>query len=260
MQINAISQRFNHIATITAEEERTLCLEYRVNPSKAIADKIVMGNWRYVAKLAHQQSRKYGLSLIDMFQEGCMGMVIALNNFDPEKAFKFSKSRFTSYSKFWVLSRMQKYIIRNHGVVTADTKDMRKRFFWKLEGMEHGLFENSQDRLPKQDVSIDAPAKEESRPMAETLADDSCANPEERYTEARSKQLLSESIHNILNDFDIRDQTILKERFMVDEPKTLQELSIELNITKERVRQLEERAMDKFRRAALTRNLHRIVA
>jgi RNA polymerase sigma-32 factor len=229
---------------LSVEEEKALTIQYKANPTQRLADKILKGNIKYVAKLAHQFTRKYNndnFTFEDFFQEGMIGMKIALDKFDPEKSYNFPQARFTTYAKLWIIASMQQFVIHNWSQVNTNNLEMRARFFGKYE------MKDGESRLPLPDLSLNAPIsnKEDSMERHDTMADDKLA-PEEAFAEQEFSHELKKAINDLLENFNERDQFIIRHRFLTDEPLTLAEIGEKYGFTRERARQLEARCLERL--------------
>ncbi len=236
---------------ISLEEEKRLTSQYKQNPTKQLAEKIIQGNIKYIAKLAHQFTRKYSyFAFEDFFQEGVIGMKLALDKFDPDKIYIYPHSRFTTYAKHWIIAYMQQFVIRNWSQVSSNSLTMRKRFFGKLDPEMQEHFDKNESRFPQRDVSLNAPVNYDSNDAArsekgDTLPDDS-AHPEECYSNFEFDHKLKKSFETLLDKFNERDQFILRHRFMTDEPMTLAEIGDKYGVSRERIRQLEANCFQRF--------------
>ncbi len=240
-----------NVPVLSLEEEKVLTAQYKAQPTQKLADKIIRGNMKYVAKLAHQFTRKYShFNFEDFFQEGMIGMKIALDKFDPEKIYIYPHARFTTYAKHWIIAYMQQFVIRNWSQVSSNSLTMRKRFFGKLDKTEHDLFGQGESRLPLPDLSLNAPVNYNSNDVArsekgDTLADEN-PQPEERYSTLEFNHELKQAFDELVANFNERDQFIIRHRFLTDEPMTLNEIGEKYGVSRERIRQLEANCLDRL--------------
>lgn len=243
----------NKIPMLSIEDEKQLIAQYKANPSQSLVDKIITGNWRYVARIAHRFGRQYRVSAYDLFQEGLAGMTHALTRFEPEQSYNFPKARFTSYAKLFIIRKMQIFIMKNISVVSQFFKQMNMKLFYKEN-------ENS-NLIPFADTSTNLPLHENegSESIQDSLVDE---NPDTsmRYELASKAHYLKNTISNMLNAFSDRDQLIIRERFMSDDGLTLQELGDKLQVTRERIRQIETQVLTKLTQLAKQKNLQEFCA
>lgn len=239
--------KLNKIAILTIEQEKALTIEYKANPSKALADKIIMGNWRYAAKAAHQFSRKFpNVSAHELFHEGLNGMMDALNRFDPEKSYAFSKARFTSYAKLYIQRYMQVYVMKNMCIITQhNIKQVREQLFFKNKPEGNHVFTHVSSNIVMPD----------SDEVLENNFIDESPNSDAQYEQASSREHLKQSINKLINDLNEKEKVILQERFMAEDTLTLQEIADKFGVTRERIRQLEERVLEKAKRYIMENDL-----
>jgi RNA polymerase sigma-32 factor len=237
-------------AVISLDEEKTLTAQYKVQPTKQLAEKIIQGNIKYVAKIAHQFSRKYhNFHFEDFFQEGMIGMKIALDKFDPEKIYIYPHARFTTYAKHWIIAHMQQFVIRNWSQVSSNSLTMRQRFFGKFDKAEYDSLAK-ESRLPLPDISLNSPINSNSNDASSTEKGDAFADenphPEESYSTLEFDHELKKAFDELVANFNERDQFIIRHRFLTDEPMTLAEIGDKYGVSRERVRQLEALAMERL--------------
>jgi len=220
--------------------------------------------------------RHYGLPVADLVQEGHVGLLEAAARFEPER-----EVRFSTYATWWIRASIQDYVLRNWSIVRGGTSSAQKSLFFNLRRLrarlaqkgDHGAHHAHQQialalgvsirdvegmnaRLSGPDVSLNAPVSDDESNSAERgdflvdgnpLADEVVGG---RIDGERRLQWLNEALQT-LNERELR---ILRARQLQDETKTLETLGVELGISKERVRQIESRALDKLKRNLLTRH------
>ncbi|MGE5505397.1 MAG: sigma-70 family RNA polymerase sigma factor [Actinomycetota bacterium] len=248
---------------LDAEEEIRLARAAREGDAKA-RDVLVRAHLRLVAKTA-MQFRGYGLSVQDLVAEGNLGLVRALDTFDPERGL-----RFATYALWWVRAAMFEHVLRFSTPVAFGLSTERKRLFFKLKGMkaklgaggalapaeaaeigraldakDHRVVE--MERLLAHPVrSLDAPVTEGGATLGELLADEAPAIDEvlgERQELMYRRELLKSAMTRLTD----REQDIVKGRTLRDKPLKLEELASRWGISRERVRQIEAAAMAKLR-------------
>ncbi|WP_334174197.1 RNA polymerase sigma factor RpoH [Pseudoxanthobacter sp.] len=251
------------------QEEYMLAKRYQEHADPAAAHRLVTSHLRLVAKIA-MGYRGYGLPIGEVISEGNVGLMQAVKRFDPDKGF-----RLATYAMWWIKASIQEYILRSWSLVKMGTTASQKRLFFnlrKVKGQIQALDDGdlrpeqveqiarklgvsqedvvSMNRRLSGDASLNAPirADSESGEWQDWLVDDS-TNQEELLAESEEmesrKKLLSQAL-GVLND---RERRIFEARRLTDEPVTLEELSGEFGVSRERVRQIEVRAFEKVQEA-----------
>ncbi|MBX6367116.1 MAG: RNA polymerase sigma factor RpoH [Rhodospirillales bacterium] len=259
---------------LTAEEERRLALAWRDRRDPRALDRLVGSHLRFVLKIARGY-RGYGLPLADLVAEGNVGLMQAAEKFDPEKGF-----RFATYAMWWIKAAIQEYVLRSASLVKMGTTAAQKKLFFNLKRMKarrdaleagdmspedvksiaHELGVPEQDvvemnrRLAAVDASLDAPVGEDGDTDRLSMMADETPSQEARLAQrdelAKRRRLMGAAMERL----DPRERRIIEARRLKDEPSTLEELSHEFNVSRERVRQLEVRAFEKLRKAMLAAN------
>jgi RNA polymerase sigma-32 factor len=256
------------------ELEYQLAKRWREHGDRKAADQIVTSHLRLAAKIA-MNYRGYGLPLSEIISEGNVGLMQALNRFEPERGF-----RFATYAIWWIKASIHDYILRSWSVVKIGTTMNQKKLFFKLRSAKAKIaaLENS-DMRPEQveaiattlgvtnqdvvdmnrrlggDASLNAPIHDEGNPgeFLDYLVDES-PSPEAIVVEHdemdHRRELLVRAI-GVLND---RERRIFEARHLIDKPKTLEDLALEFKVSRERVRQIEVRAFEKVKTAAKDRS------
>jgi len=257
---------------LTREEEVELARRWRDDRDEAAAEQLVQRNLRFVVKVA-MGYRKYGIPLADLVQEGNLGLIRAVEKFEPDKG-----TRLISYAVWWIKAYIQSHIISSWSLVRVGTTQTQRRLFYKLpralaEDRRSG--ESSEDRVsrlaaeldarPKdillmmgalkgRDLSLDVPVDSEGggTTFGDRVADDS-PNPEaltvESRDEAERKRVLAECIELLPQ----RERDIVRLRHFGAESQTLRAVGKELGISRERVRQLEAQAMRRLKAMVASR-------
>ena len=256
----------NKFAILSAEEEFKLAVRFKKYHDMDAAEKLVTSNLRFVVKIAHEY-KKYGVKLIDLVQEGNIGLMHAVKKFDPYKGF-----RLISYAVWWIRAYMHNYIIKSWSIVKIGTTQAQRRLFFKLNQVKKKLEGLSQKdetfqeaaellnvresdiaemdlRLNNRDVSLDASMDDSGESMyIDHLVDDS-ESQEEQLIKKEESALVKKSIAGALTKLNERESYIVQNRLMVDKPETLQMIGDRFNITRERARQIEKEALKKLRTA-----------
>lgn len=257
----------NRHRLLTPQEEYDLALKvYEDNDVSAFND-LARANLRFVVKVAHEYTG-YGLPLLDLIQEGNAGLLKALEKFDPYKGF-----RLISYGVWWIRAYIQNYVMRSWSMVRIGTTQAQRKLFFKLRSerdrveqecagesgsgtvvelaerlnvAEKDIIEMN-GRLSGRDASLDAPVGDTHRTTyVEFLREDS-ESPEELYSEIERRRLLRREVNEIMKGFNDRERFIVAKRLMADEPMTLQKIGKRFSISRERVRQIEGRVLEKLR-------------
>ena len=262
------------------QEEYMLAKAWREHGDSDSAHKLVTSHLRLVAKIA-MGYRGYGLPVGELISEGNVGMMQAVKRFDPDRGF-----RLATYAMWWIRAAIQEYILHSWSLVKMGTTAAQKKLFFNLRRLKgqmaafeegdlqpeqvakiaHTLQVPEQDvvsmnrRLSAPDNSLNAPLRADSEgEWQDWLVDDS-DNQETVLAEAEDmgnrKQLLGDALKT-LNE---RERHILIERRLKDEPTTLEELSQQYNISRERVRQIEVRAFEKLQKSMKTQVVERRLA
>jgi RNA polymerase sigma-32 factor len=213
--------------------------------------------------------RNYGLPMGDLIQEGNIGLMQAAARFDPERDIRFS-----TYANWWIKSSMQDYVLRNWSIVRTGTTAAQKSLFFnlrrlrsKIEGAadEHGLtadgrikiaealrvpmkdVEEMEGRMSGADQSLNATVGIDGEDEYQSFLKDDRPNPEDVVMGMKDSQTRSKWLAEALGQLSDREQQIIKERHLQYETVTLEDLGKQLGVSKERVRQLEARAMEKLK-------------
>src|ERR1700710_2045411 len=260
-------------AMLEKEQEYELARRWRERGDRDAANQIVTSHLRLAAKIA-MGYRGYGLPVSEIISEGNVGLMQALNRFEPEKGF-----RFATYAIWWIRASIQDYILRSWSLVKIGTTVNQKRLFFKLRSAKSRIaaFESG-DLHPDQvaliaknldvtdqdvvemnrrlggDKSINAPLHNdgETGEWQDHLVDPS-PSPEAIVVEHDEKEHRLKALAAAIDVLDDRERRIFEARRLADEPLTLEDLAASFNVSRERIRQIEARAFEKVRKAA--RNL-----
>ncbi len=250
------------------EHEFDLARRWRDDKDEKALHELVTAYARLVISAA-VKFKHYGLPVGDLIQEGNIGLMQAANRFDPERDIRFS-----TYATWWIRSCMQDYVLRNWSIVRTGTTAAQKSLFFnlrrlraKIEGEKEGEaldhndrskiakklkvkvsdVEDMEGRLAASDQSLNARIGEDGDADWQTLLPDEGPNPEDVVIGMKDAQARSKWLNDAMRQLSDREQKIIKERHLTYETVTLEELGKDLGVSKERVRQLEQRAMTKLR-------------
>lgn len=258
---------------LALDEEQALARQWRQNQDRAAAHRLVSSHLRLVAKIAHGY-RGYGLPVGELISEGNVGMMQAVNRFDPDRGF-----RLATYASWWIRAAIQDYVLRSRSLVKMGTTGAQKKLFFHLRRLKaqlgasdqsdltpeqvsriaHKLQVSEQDvvnmnrRLFAPDQSLNAPfvADADGGEWQERLADQS-ESPETEIAEIEELSGRKALLAAALKTLKQRELDILSQRWLSDEPTTLEELSKQYNVSRERIRQLENQAIAKLQRVVKT--------
>ena len=261
-------QEIKRFPILTAEEEYMLAKRYKEHGDAEAAHKLVTSHLRLVAKIA-MGYRGYGLPVTDLISEGNVGIMQAVKKFDPEKGF-----RLATYAMWWIRAQIQEYVLHSWSLVKIGTTAAQKKLFFNLRKLKNQLgsiddgslspenvreianrlnvkeaeVKDMEGRLFSGDQSLNVQIGHEANTeWQDMIVDDSEAQDkvfEKKDEYLHRKKLFNEAL-KILNP---REKEIIKLRRLRDKPKELEELSQQFNISRERVRQIEEKAIEKLQK------------
>ena len=251
--------------TITREREIELARLWQTTKNPAAIHELVTSHQRFVWKLVRgYKNYKHPL---DLFQEGCVGLMRAAKKFDPNRGV-----RFATYATSWIRAYILKFILTNRGPINIDKSGWQRNIFFNLEktrrqiekncgqgdkpsteqiarklGVKVEQLERMMPRLSGIDPSLDAPAhNRQQRPYCDFLADASAGNPEQLVAQEEAISHRQELIKKCLAALNPRERDIIQRRFLGAKRETLVDIGRDLNISRERVRQLELQAKKKM--------------
>lgn len=251
---------------LSGEDEANLVRRWREHGDVAARDKLLAAHLRLVIKTAGQ-FKGYGLATADLIAEGNLGLVRALEGFEPERNLRFS-----TYAQWWVRAAMFEYVLRFSTPVTFGLSAERKKLFFKLRGLksrltgpEGGALSEAETRhvaeelgvrdsrvaemerlLTQQPRSLDAPVGESGTPYGELLMDER-PDAEEILGERQELMYRRELLKSAWGELSERERDIVAERTLRENPLRLEDLAQRYNISRERVRQIEAAALGKLK-------------
>jgi RNA polymerase sigma-32 factor len=258
---------------LSQEHEQHLAFRWRDDGDEDALHELVEAYMRLVVSTA-SKFRAYGLPRADLVQEGCVGLMQAAARFEPERGVRFS-----TYATWWIRSSMQEYVLRNWSIVRSGTSAAQKALFFNLRRLRAqidgaGATQLSEeareqisarlkvserevtamsDRLSTRDQSLNAPAGEESADEWGDFLVDDRPSPEDVTLRNSDNSVRGRWLREALSDLSDRERLIVTERKLNDEKVTLEELGVQLGVTKERVRQIEHKALQKLSDGVLRR-------
>jgi RNA polymerase sigma-32 factor len=268
--LSAYLEQIKKFPMLAAEEEYILAKNWRTNGNVKAAEKLVTSHLRLVAKIA-MGYRGYGLPINEMISEGNVGLMQAVKKFEPEKGF-----RLATYAMWWIRASIQEYILRSWSLVKIGTTTAQKKLFFNLKKIKNKIAPQSEGdmrpehvneiankldvskeevvsmnrRLSGKEFSLNAQVGEDGDEWQDWLVDKELDHDLKFAHQEEMEQrrgLLNESI-KILND---REREILYSRRLNDETTTLEDLSKKYKISRERVRQIENKAFEKIQKQML---------
>jgi len=260
------------------EEEYMLAKNWRNRGDIKSAEKLVTSHLRLVAKIA-MGYRGYGLPIGEMISEGSVGLMQAVKKFDPERGF-----RLATYAMWWIKAGIQEYILRSWSLVKMGTTTAQKKLFFNLKKLKNQIAPRSDGdlkdehvteianrlnvkkdevismnrRLSGQELSLNAPVGEDGDEWQDWLADKSM-DQELSFAHNEEMKQRKDLLENSLEILNQREREILNYRRLIDQPVTLEKLSRKYKISRERIRQIENKAFEKIQKhmlnAAKSKNL-----
>lgn len=257
-------QEISRYRLLTREEERELGIRVQEYGDKDAAYTLVSSNLRLVVKIALEFQRVWMQNLLDLIQEGNIGLMQAVRKFDPYKNVKFSY-----YASFWIKAYILKFIMDNWRLVKIGTTQGQRKLFFKLKKEKQRLIEQGFDPKPKLlserlgvsereivdmdqrldgwDVSLDAPLKEDSDTERIEFLSTETSSAEDQVAKKEIENLLHNKIEEFRKTMTEREMEIFDLRIFSDTPVTLQEIGDRYGISRERVRQVEKNIIKKMR-------------
>ena len=251
---------------LSKAEEYALAVRYYENEDLEAANELVVSNLRFVVKIASEY-RSYGFPMMDLVQEGSIGLMRAVKKFNPYRGY-----RLISYAVWWIRVRIQNHIMKFWSNVKIGTTQSQRKLFQRIEGAKRKLgitaacmedddisrladhfgvngkeVSRMQARVSGRDLSLsDRPAGEDSATYGEILPDPS-DNQEQVLGELGFKSLAMESLREALGALSARQKKVVSERFFREPPRKLHEIAEDLGVSQERVRQIQVESLQKLR-------------
>jgi RNA polymerase sigma-32 factor len=254
---------------LTKEDEQQLTRAWKHNRDSKALDRLIRAYSRLAVSSALKY-KKFGLPVSDLIQEANVGLMQAADKFDPDRDVRFS-----TYSAWWIKAAIQEYILRNWSMVRIGSTSSQRKLFFNLRRLKSKLEEQSSSlpydnmseeiakqlevpvrdvdymsgRLDKSDQSLNAIAFDESGVELQDLLADERPNPEVILSGSTDAKIRADIISRAMAELSPREYTIIKRRRLSDEKVTLESLGQEFGVSKERVRQLEARALGSIKDA-----------
>lgn len=245
------------------DEEHRLAVQYKDYGDVQAAYKLVTSNLRLVVMIAREYQKAFK-NLLDLIQEGNMGLMEAVKNFDPYRGV-----RFPSYAVWWIRAYMIRYIMNDWRMVKIRTTQAQRKLFFNLqkekekieaEGLTPGpkllaqrlhvkedeVVEMEQ-RLGSRDLSVDVPIGDDDEATLLNFLQDNKQSPEEEFADSQYRELLRQKMEQFAKSLKDKELVIYRERLLTEDPVTLREIGEKYGISRERVRQIEERVKKKLK-------------
>jgi RNA polymerase sigma-32 factor len=264
-------QEIRKFPLLSEEEEYMLAKRFQEHGDVTAAHQLVTSHLRLVAKIAGQY-RGYGLPASELIAEGNIGLMQAVRKFDPDRGF-----RLTTYAIWWIKAAIQEYILRSWSLVKIGSSAAQKKLFFglrKLKNRMRGVEStassvltpsevkdiakkmgvNEEDvvdmdtRMSAHDQHLNSRVGSDGDDEWQDMLADPGANQETLLADSQEQNIKHSLLERALSTLNPREQAIIRERQLKDEPATLEDLSKTYNISRERVRQIESRAMEKLKK------------
>ncbi len=268
---NSLIEFSKKAAILEKDEEFFLINDWRDNKNPKSLQKILDSYLRLAISYARKYT-SYGLAIDDLIHEGVLGIMHALEKFDTSKDFRLS-----TYASWWIRASIQDYILKNWSVVRTGSTASQKALFFNLKKIKQQIndvsreymgqneinkisnmlkvksieVQNMESRLTGGDMHLNQKVDNDSDSDLMTLLADERQNPEEAYEEINDKKVKKDFINAAIDTLNDREKTIIKLRKLKEKSITLDELGQMLKISKERVRQIETKALDKLKKALI---------
>jgi RNA polymerase sigma-32 factor len=248
---------------LSAEEEHTLATRWKEQGDRSAAARLITSNLRLVVMIARQYQQAFR-NLLDLIQEGNIGLLEAVKNFDPYRGV-----RFPSYAVWWIRAYIIRYVMNNWRLVKLGTTQAQRKLFFNLQrekdrleregfrpdpkliadrlGVKQSEVIEMEQRLSGRDVSVDAPVGDDGDASMLDFLPDRSDEPEARFGDAQYRQLVGQKIREFGAALQDKEKVIFDRRMIAQEPLTLQEIGEQYDISRERVRQIEERIRKRLR-------------
>ena len=247
---------------LSKEQEQSLTKSWKNNKDAKALEKLILSYTKLVIRIA-SQFKHYGLPFTDLVQEGHIGLLLAIEKFDVDRDLRFS-----TYSRWWVRATIQEYVLKNWSIVKTGSSSAQKSLFFNLRrfkingevnheerkniarllGVKEKFISDRENHILKRDASLNTPLNNDTlEEWQNFLVDNSQENIEEAFIKNDEKLRKKKWLAKALEALDEREKIIINSRHMCESPMTLEKIGKKLNISKERVRQIEAAAITKLK-------------
>ena len=258
-------REINQFPLLTPEEEFKLAARYRKYNDREAAEELITSNLRFVVKVAFEY-KTYGIKLLDLIQEGNIGLMMAIKKFNP-----YMGNRLISYAIWWIRAYIQNFIIKNWSLVKIGTTQAQKKLFYKIGKVRKTLQANQEkeqkyeslakdmdvskkdiiemeQRMSARDFSLDSPLDDDHELAHLDLLQESSLNQEESLALEEEKKIRDREVVSAMKHLNEKEEYVIRNRIMSDSSLTLREIGNHLKLSRERVRQIESEALKKLRK------------
>jgi RNA polymerase sigma-32 factor len=255
--------QIEHYPVLSRKDETELAVRYRDKNDAKAGQILITSNLRFVIKVALGY-RNYGVRLMDLIQEGNIGLMKAVERYDPDKGY-----RLISYAIWWIRAYIQNYIIRSWSLVKIGTTQAQRKLFYRISDLPEALDADDRQenvaklalkinvtenevtdmaaRLKAHDLSLDDLIGDRSRDSFADTLKDNAPDQEEILSELEELEDLKQWADQALESLNPREKYIVEKRILSEDPVTLKELGRHFGITRERARQIERSALEKLK-------------
>lgn len=262
---------------LSREEEFRLASQYKEEGDLESARQLIRANLRFVVKIANEY-KNYGINLMDVIQEGNLGLMQAVKRFDPTRGY-----RLISYAVWWIRAYMQNYIVKTWSLVKVGTTQAQRKLFYKLRSTKNEMDLRNQElstedykmianklgvpdeaviemdkRMGTKDLSLDAEIKDHSESSHIDFLEDKNLDQEDIISKSQEEEAVHEGLVDAMDDLNDREKFIIENRVLTDSPKTLEEIGQKYQISRERVRQIESAALKKIKGVLVKKGINRV--
>lgn len=262
---------------LSREEEFRLASQYKEEGDLESARQLIRANLRFVVKIANEY-KNYGINLMDVIQEGNLGLMQAVKRFDPTRGY-----RLISYAVWWIRAYMQNYIVKTWSLVKVGTTQAQRKLFYKLRSTKNEMDLRNQElstedykmianklgvpdeaviemdkRMGTKDLSLDAEIKDHSESSHIDFLEDKTLDQEDILSKSQEEDAVHEGLVDAMDDLNDREKFIIENRVLTDSPKTLEEIGQKYQISRERVRQIESAALKKIKGVLVKKGINRV--
>jgi len=251
-----------NLPLLSKEQEQSLTKSWKNNKDAKALEKLILSYTKLVIRIA-SQFKHYGLPFNDLVQEGHIGLLLAIEKFDVTRDLRFS-----TYSRWWVRASIQEYVLKNWSIVKTGSSSAQKSLFFNLRrfkingevnyaerkkiarllGVKEKFISDRENHILKRDSSLNTPLNNDTlEEWQNFLVDNSQENIEDAFIKNDEKSRKKKWLIKALETLDQREKIIINSRHMSESPMTLEKIGKKLNISKERVRQIEAAAITKLK-------------